>query len=146
MTHDDVLFGYRLRLFDLAGRVGVSEVCRTFGVHRSTYYPMKAAGRPARAGDAASAEAAAATADACNRERLSNTTYVAATMLRRATYLVRTCATQVVWCWCPLPAWVRTSVFDPSGFGTSGDGSVLDFAAPWSRTTYVYPPDEATWL
>ena len=37
MTHDDVLFGYRLQLFDLAGWVGVSEVCRTFGVHRSTY-------------------------------------------------------------------------------------------------------------
>ena len=36
MTQDDVLFGYRLQLFDLAGRVGVSAACRTFGVHRST--------------------------------------------------------------------------------------------------------------
>ena len=41
MTQDDVLFGYRLQLFDLAGRVGVSEACRTFGVHRSTYYAWK---------------------------------------------------------------------------------------------------------
>jgi transposase InsO family protein len=37
-----VLFGYRLQLFDLAGRVGVSEACRTFGIHRSTYYRWKA--------------------------------------------------------------------------------------------------------
>ncbi len=41
VTQDDVLFGYRLQLFDLAGRVGVSEACRTFGVHRSTYYAWK---------------------------------------------------------------------------------------------------------
>ncbi len=41
MTQDDVLFGYRLQLFDLAGRVGVSAACRTFGVHRSTYYAWK---------------------------------------------------------------------------------------------------------
>jgi len=38
VSHDDVLFGYRLQLFDLAGRVGVSAACRAFGVHRSTYY------------------------------------------------------------------------------------------------------------
>jgi transposase InsO family protein len=38
MSQDDVLFGYRLQLFDLAGRIGVSAACRTFGVHRSTYY------------------------------------------------------------------------------------------------------------
>src|ERR671923_758894 len=42
MSHDDVLFGYRLQLFDLAGRVGVAEACRTFSVHRSTYYRWKA--------------------------------------------------------------------------------------------------------
>ena len=41
MSEDDVLFGYRLQLVDLAGRVGVSEACRTFGVHRSTYYVWK---------------------------------------------------------------------------------------------------------
>jgi transposase InsO family protein len=38
MSQDDVLFGYRLQLFDLAGRVGVTAACRLFGVHRSTYY------------------------------------------------------------------------------------------------------------
>ena len=42
MSHDDVLFGYRLQLFDLAGRTSVSHACRTFGVHRSTYYRWKA--------------------------------------------------------------------------------------------------------
>lgn len=41
MTKDDVLFGYRLRLFDLAQRTTVSHACRTFGVHRSTYYAWK---------------------------------------------------------------------------------------------------------
>jgi transposase InsO family protein len=41
VTQDDVLFGYRLQLFDLAGRVGVSAACRTFGVHRSTFYVWK---------------------------------------------------------------------------------------------------------
>jgi transposase InsO family protein len=43
MTQDDVLFGYRLQLFDLAARTTVSQACRTFGVHRSTYYRWKAA-------------------------------------------------------------------------------------------------------
>jgi transposase InsO family protein len=38
MTQDDVLFGYRLQLFDLAARTTVIGACRTFGVHRSTYY------------------------------------------------------------------------------------------------------------
>ena len=38
MSQDDVLFGYRLQLFDLAGRIGVSAACRSFGIHRSTYY------------------------------------------------------------------------------------------------------------
>lgn len=41
MSEDDVLFGYRLQLVDLAARVGVSTACRTFGVHRSTYYRWK---------------------------------------------------------------------------------------------------------
>ncbi len=42
MSQDDVLFGYRLQLFDLAGRIGVSAACRSFGIHRSTYYRWKA--------------------------------------------------------------------------------------------------------
>lgn len=41
MTNDDALFGYRLQLFDLAARTSISEACRTFGVHRSTYYYWK---------------------------------------------------------------------------------------------------------
>ena len=41
MSQDDVLFGYRLQLVDLAGRIGVAAACRTFGVHRSTYYAWK---------------------------------------------------------------------------------------------------------
>jgi hypothetical protein len=40
MTQDDVGFGYRLRLFALAGEVG-AEACRGDGVHRSTYYRWK---------------------------------------------------------------------------------------------------------
>ena len=42
MSQDDVLFGYRLQLFDLAGRIGVSAACRSFGIHRSTYYAWRA--------------------------------------------------------------------------------------------------------
>jgi transposase InsO family protein len=41
VTNDDVLFGFRLRVFDLAGRTSVSHACRTFGIHRSTYYGWK---------------------------------------------------------------------------------------------------------
>lgn len=42
MTHDDVLFGYRLRLFTLAEELGnISEACRQMGVARSTYYVWK---------------------------------------------------------------------------------------------------------
>jgi transposase InsO family protein len=41
MSDNDVLFGYRLQLFDYAARTSVSEACRTFGVHRSTYYRWK---------------------------------------------------------------------------------------------------------
>ena len=38
MSEDDVLFGYRLRLFALAGEIGVRPACRAMGVHHSTYY------------------------------------------------------------------------------------------------------------
>src|SRR5262245_1428658 len=41
MTEDDVLFGYRLQLFALAAQPSVAHACRTFGVHRSTYYAWK---------------------------------------------------------------------------------------------------------
>ena len=42
MTEDDVLGGYRLRLFTLAEELGnISEACRLMGVHRSTYYRYK---------------------------------------------------------------------------------------------------------
>jgi transposase InsO family protein len=41
MSHDDVLFGYRLRLFSLAGEIGVRAACRQMGVHHSTYYRWK---------------------------------------------------------------------------------------------------------
>ena len=42
MTDDDVLFGYRLRLFTLAEELGnASEACRQMGVARSTYYVWK---------------------------------------------------------------------------------------------------------
>jgi transposase InsO family protein len=38
MTHDDVLFRHRQRLFARAAEVGVSQACREHGYHRSTYY------------------------------------------------------------------------------------------------------------
>jgi transposase InsO family protein len=41
MTQDDVLFGYRLRLFSLAAEIGVRPACRAMGVHHSTYYRWK---------------------------------------------------------------------------------------------------------
>jgi transposase InsO family protein len=41
MTKDDVLFGYRQQLFAEAARTSVTVACRTFGVHRSTYYAWK---------------------------------------------------------------------------------------------------------
>jgi len=43
MTQDDVLFSYRLQLFELAARTTVANACRTFAVHRSTYYRWKQA-------------------------------------------------------------------------------------------------------
>lgn len=42
MTKDDALFGYRQQVFALAGRTTVTEACRTFGIHRSTYYRWRA--------------------------------------------------------------------------------------------------------
>ena len=36
MTHDDVLTGYRRRLFTLADEIGVRPACRAMGVHHST--------------------------------------------------------------------------------------------------------------
>ena len=41
MSEDDVLFGYRLRVLDYAKRTSVSEACRVFGIHRSTFYVWK---------------------------------------------------------------------------------------------------------
>ena len=39
MVNDDVLYGFRLRLFSLAGELGnVRAACRIFGIHPSTYY------------------------------------------------------------------------------------------------------------
>jgi transposase InsO family protein len=38
MSEDDVLFGYRLRVLDRAARTSVTEACRLFGIHRSTFY------------------------------------------------------------------------------------------------------------
>src|SRR5919201_3810726 len=41
MSEDDVLFGYRLRVFDYAARTSVSEACRVFGIYRSTFSVWK---------------------------------------------------------------------------------------------------------
>jgi transposase InsO family protein len=42
VSHDDVLFGYRLRLFTLAEELqNVSEACRRMGVSRQTYYRLR---------------------------------------------------------------------------------------------------------
>ena len=41
MSEHDVLYGYRLRLFALAGEIGVRAACRTMGVHPSTFYRWK---------------------------------------------------------------------------------------------------------
>jgi transposase len=37
VSEDDVLFGYRLRVFEYAARTSVSEACRVFGIQRSSY-------------------------------------------------------------------------------------------------------------
>jgi transposase len=41
VSNDDVLFGFRLRLFSLAGEIGVRPACRAMGVHHSSYYRWK---------------------------------------------------------------------------------------------------------
>ena len=41
VSHDDVLVGYRRRLFTLAEEIGVRPACRAMGVHHSTYYRWK---------------------------------------------------------------------------------------------------------
>ena len=42
MTDSDLLYGFRLQLFDHARESGnISAACRTFGIHRSTYYRWK---------------------------------------------------------------------------------------------------------
>jgi transposase InsO family protein len=41
VTKDDVLVGYRRRLFTLAEEIGVRPACRAMGVHHSTYYRLK---------------------------------------------------------------------------------------------------------
>src|SRR5262245_39909377 len=41
VSDDDVLYGYRLRLFTLAAEIGVRAACRAMGVHHSTYYRWK---------------------------------------------------------------------------------------------------------
>ena len=42
MSQDDVLFGFRLRVFTLAEELGsVTAACRAMGIDRSTYYRWK---------------------------------------------------------------------------------------------------------
>ena len=60
MTQDDVLFGYRLQLFDLAAARRSAQACRLIGVHRSTYYRWKRQVDRTGLGDAEAAGAAAA--------------------------------------------------------------------------------------
>jgi transposase InsO family protein len=43
VTKDDVLVGYRRRLFTLADEIGVRPACRAMGIHHSTYYRLKRA-------------------------------------------------------------------------------------------------------
>ncbi len=42
MVKDGRLFTTRVALFGRVGEVGVTEACRQFQVHRSTYYRWKA--------------------------------------------------------------------------------------------------------
>ena len=54
MTNDDVLYAYRLRVLASARELGiVAAACRLHGIHRSTYYRWKSAGRPLRPRDPA---------------------------------------------------------------------------------------------
>jgi transposase InsO family protein len=41
VSDDDVLVGYRRRLFTLAAEIGVRPACRAMGVHHSTFYRWK---------------------------------------------------------------------------------------------------------
>jgi hypothetical protein len=59
ITQDDVLFGYRLQLFDLAALTSVSRACRTFGGGSLDVLRVEAPGRPSRVGDTAPARAPA---------------------------------------------------------------------------------------
>jgi hypothetical protein len=53
VTEDDVLVGFRLRLFTLADELGnVSAACRAMGVDRSHLLPTQAQGGPVGAGSA----------------------------------------------------------------------------------------------
>jgi hypothetical protein len=38
MSNDDIIYRFRVALFARAQEVGVSQACREFNVHRSTYY------------------------------------------------------------------------------------------------------------
>lgn len=38
MSNDDIIYRFRVALFTRAQLVGVSQACREFNVHRSTYY------------------------------------------------------------------------------------------------------------
>jgi transposase len=42
LSNHDVIYGYRLRLFALAGEIGVNAACRALGVRHSTYYRWQA--------------------------------------------------------------------------------------------------------
>jgi hypothetical protein len=55
MTQDDVLFGYRLQLFDLAARTTVSHCVSDVRGASLDLLRVEAPGRPARAGDAQAA-------------------------------------------------------------------------------------------
>ena len=46
MSEDDVLFGYRLRLFTLAAEIGVRAACRAMGVAPLDLLPLEGQGRP----------------------------------------------------------------------------------------------------
>ena len=49
MTNDDVLYAYRLRVLASARELGsVAAACRLHGIHRSTFYRWKGAGRALR--------------------------------------------------------------------------------------------------
>ena len=67
MTHDDVLTGYRRRLFTLAEEIGVRPACRAMGVHHSTYYRLKS--QVDRFGPRGAATSASAAGRGCQPDR-----------------------------------------------------------------------------